>query len=301
MTLVRAQFHAGRQAEALATVQRYAPLAAPADQAVVEELVLLAAHRASVDGFTTHVATIESVLSGYPGRDNAEKLRSFVVDGYSNHGTRYLVLGGDADLVPARGCYARAEVSYEDDTIPTDLYFGALDGDWNGDGDSRWGEVEDDVDLLAEVAVGRIAAGNATEAQRQVAKVISYETWSAAPFYTLLVGEQADAVTWGGDMLDYVYLQMAGSPYDTLYERDGYWTASDLLSYFNSGTMNVVNHMGHANESWVMKLEPSDAAGLANVNPFFIYSQGVLRGAPSTSPTPWPSSSRSRGLAAATP
>ena len=54
----------------------------------------LAAHRASVDGFTTHVATVESILSGYAGRDNAEKLRAFVVDGYQNHGTRYLVLGG---------------------------------------------------------------------------------------------------------------------------------------------------------------------------------------------------------------
>ena len=182
-------------------------------------------------------------------------------------------------MVPARGCYARAEVTYEDDSIPTDLYFGALDGDWNADGDSRWGEVEDDVDLLPEVAVGRIAAGTATEAQRQVAKVIAYETWSAAPFHTLLVGEQADSVTWGGDMLDYVVLQMGGSPYDTLYERDGYWTTGDLLAYFNSGAMNVVNHMGHANETYVMKMEPSDAAGLTNVNPFFIYSQGCYAGA----------------------
>lgn len=239
----------------------------------------LAAHRASADGFTTHVASVESILTTYPGRDNAEKLRAFVVDGYSNHGTRYLVLGGDADVVPTRGCYARAEVTYEDDGIPTDLYFGALDGDWNGDGDGRWCEVEDGVDLLPDVAVGRIAAGNATEAQRQVAKVIAYETWSAAPFHTLLVGEQADSVTWGGDMLDYVVLQMAGSPYDTLYERDGYWTTGDLLAAFNSDGMNVVNHMGHANETWVMKMDPSDAAGLSNVNPFFVYSQGCYAGA----------------------
>lgn len=247
---------------------------------MVSAFAPLTTHRATVDGFTTHVATIASILSSYPGRDDAEKLRAFVIDGYQNHGTRYLVLGGDADVVPARGCYGRGEVGYEDDSIPTDLYFGALDGDWNGDGDGLWGEPEDDVDLLPEVAVGRIAAGNVTEAQRQVNKVIAYETWSAAPFHTLLVGEQADDVTWGGNMLDYVYLQMADSPRDTLYERDGYWSMSTLVNtYYNTGNMNVVNHMGHANESYVMKMGPSDAAGLSNPNPFFIYSQGCYAGA----------------------
>jgi hypothetical protein len=55
--------------------------------------------------------------------------------------------------------------TYEDDGIPTDLLLALLDGDWNADGDGLWGEVEDGVDLLPEVAVGRIAAGNATEAQ----------------------------------------------------------------------------------------------------------------------------------------
>jgi len=248
--------------------------------AMVSAFTPLATHRSSVDGMTTHIETISNILASYPGRDDAEKLRAFVIDGYQNHGTRYLVLGGDADVVPTRGCYGRAEVTTEDDAIPTDVYFGALDGDWNADGDSLWGEPEDGVDMLSEVAVGRIAAGNATEAQRQVAKIIAYETWSAAPFHTLLLGEQADSVTWGGDMLDYVYLQMAGSPHDTLYERDGSWSLSTLVNtYLNTGTMNVVNHMGHANESYVMKMGPSDASGLTNANPFFIYSQGCYAGA----------------------
>jgi hypothetical protein len=38
VTLARAQFHAGQYAAALATLQRYAPLSAPADKAVVDEL-----------------------------------------------------------------------------------------------------------------------------------------------------------------------------------------------------------------------------------------------------------------------
>jgi len=129
--------------------------------------------------------------------------------------------------------------------------------------------------------VGRISAGNATEAGRQVSKIISYGTWNAAPITTLLLGEQADAApTWGGDMLDYLYHQMGGIPRDMLYDRNGEWTASTLIDvYLNSNTTNTVFHMGHSNESTVMKMGVSDAASLTNTNPFFIYTQGCYAGA----------------------
>lgn len=240
----------------------------------------LADHRAAVDGMSTHLESMENIRTNYSGRDDAEKLRNFVIDAYSNHNTRYLLLGGDADVVPERGCYGRAEVSYTDNSIPTDFYFGALDGDWNADGDSIWGEPEDNVDLLAEVAVGRIPAGNAAEAQRQIDKIVAYEGWSAAPLSSLMLGEQADSVSWGGDMLDYLSLQMTGIPLETLYDRDGSWSPSTLINtYLDSDTVNTINHMGHANEGYVMKLYPSDVTGLTNSNPFFIYSQGCYAGA----------------------
>jgi len=241
----------------------------------------LADHRAATDGMTTHIESMEDILSGTSGRDDAEKLRNFIIDAYTNHGTRYLVLGGDADIVPERGCYGRGEVSYTDNNIPTDFYFGALDGDWNADGDGIFGEPEDNVDLFAEVAVGRISAGNATEAGRQISKIIAYESWAAAPNTTLLLGENADSTpTWGGDMLDYLYLQMSGIPRETLYDRDGSWSGSTLINnYLNSNSLNTINHMGHANESTVMKMGTSDASGLSNTSPFFIYSQGCYAGA----------------------
>lgn len=240
----------------------------------------LADHRASVDGMSTHIETMDTITSSYSGRDDAEKLRNFVIDAYTNHNTRYLLLGGDADVVPTRGCYGRAEVSYTDNSIPTDFYFGALDGDWNADGDGIWGEPEDNVDLLAEVSVGRISAGNTTEAQQQIDKIIAYETWSTAPHSSLMLGEQADAVSYGGDMLDYLSLQMADTNLDKLYDRDGSWSPSTLInSYLDSDTVNTINHMGHANETYVMKLDPSDVTALTNTHPFFIYSQGCYAGA----------------------
>ena len=67
-----------------------------------------------------------------------------------NHGITRVLLGGDANgapgdpkIVPCRGLYCAVQSHpslYEDENIPADLYFAALDGDWNGDGDGLWGE-----------------------------------------------------------------------------------------------------------------------------------------------------------------
>jgi hypothetical protein len=247
---------------------------------MVDAFAPLLAHRNAVDGLTTHIVSLEDVLTTSSGRDDAERLRSFVQRAFADHGTRYLVLGGDADVMPVRGCYAMGEVSITDSALPTDLYFGALDGDWNADGDGLWGEPEDDVDLLADVAVGRISASNPSEVQRQVAKIMAYETWSQAPFHALLLGESADATTWGGDMMDWAAVELGGAATDTLYDRDAYWSATTLIDDFlNTGQMNLITHMGHASTTSVMKLSTSQASGLTNDNPFFVYSQGCYAGA----------------------
>ncbi len=238
-------------------------------------------HRSAADGMTTHLVTVSDVLAGSNGRDDAEKLRNFLADAWANHGTRYVVLGGDSGIVPFRGAYGRAEVTIVDDAIPADLYFACLDGDWNADGDSTWGEVEDGVDLLPELAVGRIAADTVAEVEHQVAKILAYEAWSEAPFSALLVGESLDDTpSWGGDMLDWLVPEMGGIATERLYDRDGgSWSGSTLVGdYLDTGTLNLVHHVGHANTTTVMRLGLSDAASLTNDNPFFIFSHGCYPG-----------------------
>ena len=237
-------------------------------------------HRETVDGFTVHLATVADVLAASTGRDDAEKLRNFLIDAWTNHGTRYVLLGGDSGVVPFRGAHARSEVTIVDDAIPADLYFACLDGDWNADGDSVWGEVEDGVDLLPELAVGRIAADTAAEVTNQVSKILAYEAWDDAPFSALLLGESLDATpSWGGDMLDWLVPEMGGIAVSRLYDRDGSWSAATLIDDFlNTGTLNLVHHVGHANTTSVMKMGLSDANSLTNANPFFIFSHGCYPG-----------------------
>ncbi|UCD30829.1 MAG: hypothetical protein JSV38_08335, partial [Desulfobacterales bacterium] len=122
-------------------------------QELMAAAVSLTAHRQSPEGggYTTHIEDIVNIDdddTNYPGVDLAEEVRNFIIDMYQTYGTIYVVLLGDCDgapsanYIPTRGCYA-AVGGTTDNNIPSDLYFGCLDGSWNSDGDSLWGESND--------------------------------------------------------------------------------------------------------------------------------------------------------------
>ncbi|MCI5119845.1 MAG: hypothetical protein D3908_01370 [Candidatus Electrothrix sp. AUS4] len=243
-------------------------------------------------GLTTHIENIEDIEMNYTGVDRAEKVRNFIKDMYTHYNTEYVVLGGDSDgppteqLIPTRGAYATLSGIIATH-IPTDLYFACLDGTWNSDNDSLWGEKTDgvnggDIDWTPEVYVGRIPADNAEEALRQIDKIILYET-TAATNKTLMVGEHlwSRPITWSGDKLDWVYSAMRGMDEERLYDRDhalNNWRTSDLLAEINSNTYTWLNHLGHGSVIGNMKLTPGDLAAMNNSEPFFLYSQACFSG-----------------------
>lgn len=244
-------------------------------------------------GYTTHIEDISNIdmNPNYYGVDLAEKIRNFIKDMYTNYGTQYVVLGGDCDgepgehIIPTRGCYARINTT-TDDNIPSDLYFGCLDGTWNGDGDAIWGESNDgdgggDIDWESEVYVGRIPADDPVEAQNQIHKIITFEA-GIRPNKTLLAGEKLDnEPTWGGDRMDWIYSYMGSTPKTELYDRDwagNDWPKDQLLTYINSDEHHWINHLGHSNVDYNMKLSNADIASMTNSNYVFIYTQGCYSG-----------------------
>jgi hypothetical protein len=120
------------------------------------------------------VYTVSWIYSTYPGVDNAEKVRNFIKDWYTNHGTKWVLMGGDIAAVPYRGFYIYTG-GYTDYDMLADMYFRCLDGTFNDDGDSYWAEPTDGVDWYPEVAVGRASCETVTEAENFVNKVIAYE------------------------------------------------------------------------------------------------------------------------------
>jgi len=238
-------------------------------------------------GLSARIVTTEYIYANYSGTetgDAADKIRNFIADAYAHWGTQWVLLGGDVEVVPQRGVYASVG-STVDYSLPTDLYYACLDGPWNRDGDSLWAESNDgagggDVDLMSEVYVGRAPVSNLIETANFVSKTIQYET-TAHPNATTAVwlGEQLDDQTWGS----YSGIPISDQciPEDwTLVERydsAGGWSGTDFRNDLNASP-NLVNHLGHANETYNARLYNSHVAGLANDFPYFMYSQGCMSG-----------------------
>ncbi len=92
-----------------------------------------AAHKKH-EGTNTVVIPIESILISYPRDSVYESVRECIKDYYYNYNTKWVLLGGDVDIIP--GVYVLT-TGYE---YLTDLYYSNLENNWNEDGDSIFGE-----------------------------------------------------------------------------------------------------------------------------------------------------------------
>ena len=250
------------------------------------------------------VAT-EIVTTDEIGGFGSTLIRDFIRDQYLNYGIEYVLIGGDDDVIPAINLYVEswsgpdAEV---ESRMPADIYFGCLDGTYNYDGDTNYGEPNDgegggDVDLVAEVYVGRASVNSAAEADNFVNKTLAYITTPGEyRSKTLLVGEYlgfGGVADYGGNALDELVdgssaggYATIGIPSDTfdidrLYERDwaGHsWPRSEIVNRINAG-VNILNHFGHGQTTNAMKLSTSDIyTSITSTEYCFIYSQTCLAG-----------------------
>jgi hypothetical protein len=235
-------------------------------------------------GLSSQIHTTEDISNAMTGRDIQEKIRNFIIQEYQQNGIEYVLLGGGADIVPYRGFYCSVlsgGTLYEDYNIPADLYYSGLDGDYDANGNSIFGEVADDPDLYPDVSVGRLPFSDAQGQANMIHKSVWYRTH---PFIgdlakPLMAGELLDiaTMTFGQDYLNLLIddhndnnYYTHGIPhatntitrlYDTVVNPVGpiiyEWGQSDLLARINEGH-SFIHHSGHANETYVMRLDISD-------------------------------------------
>ena len=292
----------GRYDHVIVTVTNFVSTKAPWN------LAALVASRSS-SGLASKIVTTEWIYSNYHGRDDAERIRSFVQDAYANWHTRYLLLVGRTDLVPTRQLYVR--FSDNQANIGADgIYYGCLDGDYDDDGNGIFGELKDglnggDVDLVAEVYVGRFPVRTVTELERMVRKTLTYESLPAAKLQK--VGYLGEHLGFGGDS-EYSDLALADIRYGS--EASGFatlgienenngtnfssavvlndtpsytWDKAHMFSLLNQD-FHVFNHLGHGARQWCLKINVSTSAdeqrilGLTNSVPNFTYSQACDSG-----------------------
>jgi len=222
------------------------------------------------------VMTTENIYAGQTGRDDAEKVRNFIKYAYQTWQTRYVLLGGDAEVVPLRKTCPGKVSGHPawNDTIPCDMYFSCLDGDWDANGNSVFGQMGDNVDMAPDVYVGRAPVSSADEAACFVSKTTTYgRCGSPHRQKVLLTGFDLDAGTHGQTTMDYFDSNHIQDPfvckkvYDTHsgQHKDSVRTCLDQgYHYFihcDHGNTNVLG-AGSSNHSWF--LDNSDLSGLTN-------------------------------------
>ncbi|MGQ9811482.1 MAG: C25 family cysteine peptidase, partial [bacterium] len=226
--------------------------------------------------------TVEWIDGNYDGEDIQAKVRNFIRDAYQNWGTNWVLLGGDTNIIPSRTVYAMdCEMGgVAGNRIRCDLYFADLDGTWNANGVSPYGEVSDSVDMYPEVFVGRAPVENYVEAEVFVEKVITYEKDPPLDYALkmLMLGE----ILWtspytdagiGLDMIDEDYIPPRFDPITKLYESKGNESRESVLAAMSEGT-HLVFHDGHCNE-YVMGVGDgyiyyTDADTLSNGNQLLV-------------------------------
>ena len=210
-------------------------------------------------GLSATVVSTSWINSSYSGVDTQDKIRNFIKDAYQTWGTIWVLLGGDTGIIPDRKAFAfDCEYGdFNDNYIPCDLYYADLDGDWNANGNSIYGEVDDNIDMYPDVFIGRASVENSTEAEAFVNKVLTYEKYTSADhaLNMLFLGE----ILWndpytnsgeGKDLIDELYVPPRFDPITKLYEHSGNESITSVLNAMNAG-QNIINHDGHAGTSGI--------------------------------------------------
>ena len=205
-------------------------------------------------GVPAEIYTVDWITSNYTGVDTQEQIRNFIRDMYQNHGTIWVLLGGDVAYVPHRIAWAFYDGGGWNDEIPADYYYSDLDSNWNADGDGIYGEWEDEVDMYPDVFVGRFPADNLTQIFYFVNKTLEYEVTPPADYTLniLLTGEVlwGEPYTPGGALKDYIDSVFIPDLFDStitkLYQSLGNLNRNSFRDAFNSG-QNIINHYGHGN------------------------------------------------------
>jgi len=250
-------------------------------------------------GLNTVIKTLSDV-----GSSDLDSIRNYIRDAYTNWGINYVLIGGDSNIIPAAILWVSGmdeNVTYYEEEMPSDLFYACLDGPYNYDGDNKWGEPNDgtnggDVDLVAEVYVGRACVDNVADVNTFVSKTIAYI--NKDPDYQYLnkiclpaeyMGDYGIA-SYGGTYMDQLINTCTDDGYTTigiptdnytinkLYDSPSYtWGSSEIISIINND-IHIINHLGHSSYDYNMKMDSFDINYLNNNKTCFIYSQGCMSG-----------------------
>ena len=237
-------------------------------------------------GLGVELATLEAITNSVPGQDLPEKIRNYIRTAYTSRGISYVLLGGATTVVPCRYAFVHMDMPAKDSYVPCDLYYGCLDGSWNGNRDRHWGEPVDgenggDVDLLAEVYVGRAPVSTVEQVKTFVEKTIRYEkegnpNLTDALLMATYLGEFPTGSCRGADMFRPLLPLLEGCQLSRLDDGTNQlpqWSTPEAVAALNRSP-HMVFYNGHGSEDILMRMRTPDLARLTNEWPFLACSVG---------------------------
>lgn len=221
----------------------------------------------TMTGILTKVVTTEEICLNYgcddedPKNDTAKAIKDHIM---SIPGLKYLVVGGDIEVVPSRKVhdkYTNVMAGTFEDDFQSDFYFADF-SNWDSNGNGIYAEDTDMVDYSAEIAVGRIPVSTVEEAQIYFEKLIAHNTNYNTMHVksSLLIANVATSFS-GIDINAGYYFETEGRtrdiiPFDffkrKLYTKtfpspanDAEPLNNDVMKQALEGGVNVVVHNGH--------------------------------------------------------
>lgn len=224
-------------------------------------------------GRPTILRSLTQIYSSFPGADQAEKVKYAIEHYTSVYGIQYVMLVGDIDRFPAR--WRWWGLPGQEGWGITDLYYADLYehgttvfDDWDANDNGLYAEIEfapdgminnDQIDILPDVAVGRIPGSTAAEVAAYVNKVIAYEL-KTIPTSAWFKRAALYTGTWfnANDLKDTLGNFLATKGF-SLIKRYTDWTnplnpqppagVPDVISADLNNGVGFVNYLGHGNSS----------------------------------------------------
>ena len=173
-------------------------------------------------GVRTKIITIEEITSKYPSSELtlAMKIKTYLIDLYNENFLRFVLLGGDVQIVPTQPCYVD---SYKPDPynqkpgitivatdIPADVYYSTLGNvNWDTNNDGKFGEPkQDNIDIVPILYVTRAPVRNISEAQIFVDRIIEYEQSPKITYELLHAGTILDQRITGEQISDMIFREV---------------------------------------------------------------------------------------------
>lgn len=254
-------------------------------------------------GFDVSVVT-EDQWGGGTGNSSADNLRSWLEDNYLSNNIYYLLIIGNPS--PSNGDIAmkNAYAYYGGKIAHTDYYFSELTGDWDADGDGKYGETDDvkangGIDAFSEISVGRIPCynGNYSTVDDILQKCIDYEAakdsevlWRKNMLLAMdgYYGSEGPEV--GEKIKDDVESSSSSWDFYRIYcnhlvgPEEGILTPQAVSNAWSSGKYGLVTWLTHGSETAAMNVfSTSYVPNLNDSYPSFVIMGSCLNGKPDNS------------------